>query len=183
MKEAQRFPDDYDGIIAGAPGLDWIACATLSMWVAQAVHKNEASYIPPREIPLPSRRRAECMRRRRWPDRRRHRRSHPLLLRSEKPSECKGPDETTCLTAPCKWKPPERFTPAPVPASRQVSRAAAASSAGEPSLARIPSASASTISNMSFSKILIGISERSTSIATLPALEEIGRRSHQRHGP
>ena len=23
MKEAQRFPDDFDGIIAGAPGLDW----------------------------------------------------------------------------------------------------------------------------------------------------------------
>ena len=23
MKEAQRFPADFDGIIAGAPGLDW----------------------------------------------------------------------------------------------------------------------------------------------------------------
>jgi feruloyl esterase len=46
MKEAQRFPADYDGIIAGAPGLDWIARATLSMWVAQAAHKDDASFIP-----------------------------------------------------------------------------------------------------------------------------------------
>jgi tannase/feruloyl esterase len=43
MKEAQRFPDDFDGIIAGAPALDWVARATLSMWVAQAVDKD---YIP-----------------------------------------------------------------------------------------------------------------------------------------
>ncbi len=99
MKEAQRFPDDYDGIIAGAPGLDWIARATLSMWVAQAVHKNEASYIPPRKFPF----------------------LHDAALNAcdaadgltddviEDPTrcsfdpktiECKGPDETTCLTAP-----------------------------------------------------------------------------------
>jgi feruloyl esterase len=44
MKEAQRFPDDFDGIVAGAPGLDWIARATLSMWVAQAASNGE---IPP----------------------------------------------------------------------------------------------------------------------------------------
>jgi feruloyl esterase len=52
MKEAQSFPDDFDGIIAGAPGLDWVARATLSIWVAQAVHEqavheDDASYIPP----------------------------------------------------------------------------------------------------------------------------------------
>jgi len=40
MKEAQTFPDDFDGIIAGSPGVDWVARATLSMWVAQAVDKN-----------------------------------------------------------------------------------------------------------------------------------------------
>jgi feruloyl esterase len=47
LKEAQRYPEDFDGIVAGAPGLDWVARATLSMWVAQAVHKDAASYIPP----------------------------------------------------------------------------------------------------------------------------------------
>ena len=46
LKEAQRYPEDFDGIVAGSPGLDWVARATLSIWVAQAVHKNMDSYIP-----------------------------------------------------------------------------------------------------------------------------------------
>jgi feruloyl esterase len=46
MKEAQRFPDDFDGIIAGSPGLDWVGRANLSMWVAQAVRKEDASSLP-----------------------------------------------------------------------------------------------------------------------------------------
>jgi feruloyl esterase len=52
LMEAQRFPDDYDGIIAGAPGLNWTGRAILSVWVAQAAHKSEAAYIPPSKYPL-----------------------------------------------------------------------------------------------------------------------------------
>ena len=52
LKEAQRFPADFDGIIAGAPGHYWTGRATLSLWVAQAVHKDEASYIPPEKYPV-----------------------------------------------------------------------------------------------------------------------------------
>ena len=52
LKEAQRFPDDFDGIIAGAPGNNWTGRAIFSMWVAQAVHKDEASYIPPEKYPV-----------------------------------------------------------------------------------------------------------------------------------
>jgi feruloyl esterase len=99
MKEAQRFPGDFDGIVAGAPGLDWVARATLSMWVAQAVHKDDASYIPPRKFPF----------------------LHDAALNAcdaadgladdviEDPTrcsfdpvtiQCKGADESTCLTAP-----------------------------------------------------------------------------------
>ena len=51
LKEAQRYPEDFDGIVAGSPGLDWVARATLSMWVAQAVHKNLESYIPAAKYP------------------------------------------------------------------------------------------------------------------------------------
>ncbi|HLH01080.1 MAG TPA: DUF6351 family protein [Bryobacteraceae bacterium] len=47
LKEAQKFPGDFDGIVAGAPGNDWTGRATYSMWVAQAMHKDEARYIPP----------------------------------------------------------------------------------------------------------------------------------------
>jgi feruloyl esterase len=52
LMEAQRFPADFDGIIAGAPGLNWTGRALQSIWIAQAVHKDEASYIPQTKYPL-----------------------------------------------------------------------------------------------------------------------------------
>jgi feruloyl esterase len=52
LKEAQKFPADFDGIIAGAPGNNWTGRAAYSMWVAQAMHKDEAGYIPPEKYPL-----------------------------------------------------------------------------------------------------------------------------------
>ena len=48
LKEAQKFPDDYDAIIAGAPANR----TTLSLWIAHAVLKDPASYIPPAKYPL-----------------------------------------------------------------------------------------------------------------------------------
>jgi feruloyl esterase len=47
LKEAQRYPEDFDGIIAGSPAGNWTGRAAQSVWVAQAVHNDEASYIPP----------------------------------------------------------------------------------------------------------------------------------------
>ena len=44
---AQRFPDDFDGIVAGAPALNATGRAVFSMWVAQNLHKDETAYIPP----------------------------------------------------------------------------------------------------------------------------------------
>ena len=43
MKEAQRFPADFDGIIAGAPGLDWTGRAAQAVHVAQALQKDEGA--------------------------------------------------------------------------------------------------------------------------------------------
>ena len=48
LKEAQKFPDDYDGIIAGAPANR----TALALWVASAVLKDPASYIPASKYPL-----------------------------------------------------------------------------------------------------------------------------------
>ena len=37
LMEAQRFPDDYDGVIAGAPALDFTGAATAMIWDTQAL--------------------------------------------------------------------------------------------------------------------------------------------------
>jgi feruloyl esterase len=52
MMEAQRYPADFDGIVAGAPGLNWTGRALEAVWVAQAVHSEEAAYIPREKFAL-----------------------------------------------------------------------------------------------------------------------------------
>jgi feruloyl esterase len=47
LKEAQMFPTDYDGIVAGTPVSDWVGRATGAVWMGQAMHNDEAAYIPP----------------------------------------------------------------------------------------------------------------------------------------
>jgi len=47
LMEAQRFPADFDGAIAGAPANNTTHLVAQSLWLALAVHKDEASYIPP----------------------------------------------------------------------------------------------------------------------------------------
>jgi feruloyl esterase len=46
LSEAQKYPADYDGIVAGAPAIYASRLQGMQVWAAQAVHKNEASYIP-----------------------------------------------------------------------------------------------------------------------------------------
>ncbi len=99
MKEAQQYPDDFDGIVAGAPAANWSGRATQSIWINRAVHGDELSYIPPSKYPL----------------------IHQAVLDAcdagdgvsdgvlEDPTrcrldpatlECKGADSPACLTAP-----------------------------------------------------------------------------------
>jgi feruloyl esterase len=50
MKAAQRFPEDFNGIIAGAPGLDWTSRAARAAQVAQVLEVNEsARLLPPQK--------------------------------------------------------------------------------------------------------------------------------------
>ena len=51
LAEAQLYPADYNGIIAGAPANFMTHLQTWGLWVALAVHKSEASYIPPEKYP------------------------------------------------------------------------------------------------------------------------------------
>jgi feruloyl esterase len=47
MVAAQRFPDDFDGIIAGAPGLDWTGRAGRAVQVEKTLAKDEAARLLP----------------------------------------------------------------------------------------------------------------------------------------
>ena len=51
LMEAQRFPEDYDGIMAGAPANYWTRLLLGAAWVDAATLKDEASYIPAAKLP------------------------------------------------------------------------------------------------------------------------------------
>lgn len=50
--EAQRFPEDFDGIIAGAPGFNRTDGAFQSLRAMQATHRDPASFIPASKYPM-----------------------------------------------------------------------------------------------------------------------------------
>jgi feruloyl esterase len=53
--EAQRFPEDYDGILAGAPANFWTHLLTKALADAQATTLDPASYIPSSKLPVMAR--------------------------------------------------------------------------------------------------------------------------------
>jgi Tannase and feruloyl esterase len=50
LTEAQRYPDDFDGIIAGAPANYMIHLHVWSVWVNQVVHETPDSMLPPAKL-------------------------------------------------------------------------------------------------------------------------------------
>ena len=52
LKEAQKYPEDYDAIVAGAPAAPTTELVVHAIDIAQAVHKNESSYIDPALYPV-----------------------------------------------------------------------------------------------------------------------------------
>jgi hypothetical protein len=99
LMEAQRYPADYDGIIAGAPANDWTHLLSAAVWHTQALTLDADSFIPTRKLPAIQaaalaacdnqdgvkdgviENPADC-----------HFDPSPLL--------CKGEDSDSCLTAP-----------------------------------------------------------------------------------
>ena len=52
LTEAQKFPLDYDGIVAGAPANYWTHLMAGDVWTAQATLSDPAHYIPKEKYPL-----------------------------------------------------------------------------------------------------------------------------------
>ncbi len=98
LMEAQRFPADFDGIVAGAPANYMSHLQPWSLWVPKAVHETAASYIPPSKYPLIHKAALEAC------DALDGVRDgvieNPVRCHFDpKVLECNGPDSATCLTA------------------------------------------------------------------------------------
>ncbi len=52
LMEAQRYPGDYDGILAGASANFWTHQSTAWVWEARAALDDPASYIPASKLPM-----------------------------------------------------------------------------------------------------------------------------------
>jgi feruloyl esterase len=52
IMEALRYPEDYDAIVAGAPGINWSGRSMQALWIGQASHKSEASGVPASKFPM-----------------------------------------------------------------------------------------------------------------------------------
>jgi feruloyl esterase len=50
LMEAQRYPADYDGILAGAPANNWIPLLATAVWDTQALTLDTASFIPAKKV-------------------------------------------------------------------------------------------------------------------------------------
>jgi feruloyl esterase len=119
LTEAQRFPEDFDGIIAGAPANFSSHQAAQMLSVARAMHDDEASYIPPDKYKL----------------------LHDAVLNAcdaldgakdgvlddptrcpfdPKTLECKGDDAATCLTPPQVAAAHRIYAPLTNPRTKQV---------------------------------------------------------------
>ncbi|MBZ5694861.1 MAG: tannase/feruloyl esterase family alpha/beta hydrolase [Acidobacteriia bacterium] len=52
LMEAQRFPEDFIGIVAGAPANAWTHLQFAGVWNERALHETPASSIPPSKLPV-----------------------------------------------------------------------------------------------------------------------------------
>jgi len=99
LSEAQRFPDDYDGILAGAPANYFVHLQIGGNWISQAIHEDPATMIAPAKLPaINAAVLTECDMLDGVKDgvledpRQCHFNPHTLL--------CKGEENNSCLTAP-----------------------------------------------------------------------------------
>ena len=99
LMAAQRYPDDFDGIIAGAPAANWTGLMTSFMWAAQAAYQGQPGNLPKEKLALlhdavvKACDRLDGVKDNLLEDPRRCK-FDPKTL------ECQGPDGPACLTPP-----------------------------------------------------------------------------------
>ena len=52
LMEAQRYPEDFDGIVAGAPANYWTHLMASTVWDALAIQKDRPGYLPAEKLSL-----------------------------------------------------------------------------------------------------------------------------------
>jgi hypothetical protein len=98
LMEAQRFPDDYDGIIAGAPAYNWTGLFTGFVWNSQALSRPGAMISPTKMPALSNAVLAKCDKLDGLAD---GLVSAPLQCRFDPQTlKCAGPETDACLTDP-----------------------------------------------------------------------------------
>jgi hypothetical protein len=99
LMEAQRFPNDFDGIIVGAPANFWTHQFAGFIWNEQATLNDPASYIPPAKLPvIQAAALAQCSKLDGAAD---GTLEDPRQCHFEPAKiQCSGADGTNCLTAP-----------------------------------------------------------------------------------
>jgi len=99
LMEAQRYPEDYDGIIAGAPANYWTHLLANAAWDDLALLADKDSYIPPRKLrAIEDAALAACDSLDGVTDRVIE--SPPRCHFDPDVLLCKGPETDSCLTAP-----------------------------------------------------------------------------------
>jgi hypothetical protein len=99
LMEAQRFPADYDGIVAGAPANFWTHLVAGAAWDDQALLADPASYIPAAKLPaISAAALASCDAQDGLAD---QIISDPRQCHFDPAQiQCKGPESDSCLTEP-----------------------------------------------------------------------------------
>jgi feruloyl esterase len=99
LKEAQKYPGDYDGVVVGGFAAHLTHHTFAQMWIWQATHKDAASVIPPAKFPaIHAAALAACDAKDGVKDG--VIANPPACKFDPGVIECRGPDSNTCLTAP-----------------------------------------------------------------------------------
>jgi len=99
LMEAQRYPEDFDGIIAGAPAYYWTHLLSMAVADTQALTMDSGSFIPARKLPaIQAAALAACDADDGVKDGVIE--NPPQCHFDPSPLLCKGEDNDTCLTAP-----------------------------------------------------------------------------------